>query len=800
MGYTSGVISIWPESWFNFASNPRRRPRVLVLYGLVATLFLVLIPGLLRGGLLHGARGRVLLFFQRSILTREDGPADVTIVVDPAVQYQILDGFGQAEPSLLVYPDQKTLSDSLRAAAVEKAYHQVGINMGIAGSLIESPGDYSQRQNDNGDPFTINWAGFSTFYVDAAKQYLIDQAGPYGFKNYYLGAEAPNVRWGSPWLADIRTRDYGAYLDETAEQVLANVTYWKNTYGEELLYYQLGNEQLSGNQAMINPDLSGYGAVDPVQQMVDITKRAGDRLQRAGFVRTRFMVGTEETEEVSLRIATAILSDPLAARYVGAIGYHSYPYGEGYSSIPFILSTSGAGAPDRDRVAVRNQIRDLGKKYNVKVWMTENSNAGDPRSYDDFRARAIQIHDEFLYAEASAYFGENAIWDLASQRLHFADGNLYGVPAEGTVVLINNDTGALDITGIGYAIGHYARWIKPGAFRIDATASDPLVQVTAFRDATREQAVLVLINNSRIAKNVTVSLKGLALAGNINGEQSTSSAYWKSLPAFPPAGPSGFTITLPDTSVTSLAVSWDSNVTPQLSPVSAASLTGPAVAVDSLATALVSGLPADTVIAPSDLPPPTSLGGINVTAVDNAGTPRQAPLLFVSPRQINFVVPSGMATGPATLSVTGAGGVLAAGQLTIVTVAPGLFSANGDGQGVAAAQVQRVRADGSQTIGPVYQCGSSRGSCRSTPLDLFSGDQVYLLFYGTGIRNRSDIGNVGVTIGGVAAQVLYAGPHPTLPAIDQLNVLAPRLRGVGDVDVIFTVDGKTANVVKIGVL
>ena len=83
--------------------------------------------------------------------------------------------------------------------------------------------------------------------------------------------------------------------------MLANVAYWKNTYGEELPYYQLGNEQLSGNRCMIDPVRGGYGPVDPVQQMVDIAKRAGARLRQDGFRKTRFMVGTEETEYVSLR-------------------------------------------------------------------------------------------------------------------------------------------------------------------------------------------------------------------------------------------------------------------------------------------------------------------------------------------------------------------------------------------------------------------------------------------------------------------------------------------------------------------
>ena len=255
-----------------------------------------------------------------------------------------------------------------------------------------------------------------------------------------------------------------------------------------------------------------------------------------------------ETEEVSLRVARAILSDPGARPYVVAIGYHSYPYSEGYSSASFILSTSGAGKPDTGRVAVPDQLRDLGNEYHVNVWMTENSHGGPPRSYNTFRARVVQIHDEFLYANASAYFGEEAMWDLTSQRLHFKNGDLYG-DSEGNIVLINNDTGAVDITGIGYAIRHYARWVKPGAVRVDATSSEPPVQVSVFRDDGRGTVALVLINNAATPKSVSINFTGLSVTGNWTGEQSTVSGYWK---PFAAASATPFTIILPETSVTSI--------------------------------------------------------------------------------------------------------------------------------------------------------------------------------------------------------------------------------------------------------
>ena len=110
-------------------------------------------------------------------------------------------------------------------------------------------------------------------------------------------------------------------------------------------------------------------------------------------------------------------------------------------------------------------------------------------------------------------------------------------------------TGAVDITGIGYAIGHYARWVKPGAVRVDATSSDPPVQVSAFRDDSRGTVALVLINNAATLKSVSINFTGLSVTGNWTGEQSTTSGYWK---PFAASSATPFTIILPETSVTSI--------------------------------------------------------------------------------------------------------------------------------------------------------------------------------------------------------------------------------------------------------
>ena len=94
----------------------------------------------------------------------------------------------------------------------------------------------------------------------------------------------------------------------------------------------------------------------------------------------------------------------------------------------------------RWRIVAR--LRDLGRQYNVPVWMTEVSHGGlDPRTMDALRARAIEIHDELAYADASAFFAMHAhVGQQVEQRALSAPGGRC-CKEEDTIVLIDLDAG-----------------------------------------------------------------------------------------------------------------------------------------------------------------------------------------------------------------------------------------------------------------------------------------------------------------------------------------------------------------------
>jgi uncharacterized protein (TIGR03437 family) len=232
--------------------------------------------------------------------------------------------------------------------------------------------------------------------------------------------------------------------------------------------------------------------------------------------------------------------------------------------------------------------------------------------------------------------------------------------------------------------------------------------------------------------------------------------------------------------------------------VSAASFSGNEIAAESITAAFGAGL-ATQVQAATSQPLPTELAGTKVLVKDSAGVERLAPLFFVAPQQINYQMPAGMANGLAVVTVTSGDNKISGGLVQVSRVAPGVFSANSNGQGVAAATILRVKADGSQVFEPVARFDSAMNRFVSIPIDLGpETDQVFLILFGTGFRSRTMLAAVSATAGGTNAEVLYAGLTPGFVGLDQANIRLPRsLAGRGEIDVVLTVEGKTANPVRL---
>ena len=202
------------------------------------------------------------------------------------------------------------------------------------------------------------------------------------------------------------------------------------------------------------------------------------------------------------------------------------------------------------------------------------------------------------------------------------------------------------------------------------------------------------------------------------------------------------------------------------------------LAADSFATAFGHSLTSQT-------------GGVTVTVTDSAGASRAAPLFYVSPGQINFLVPAATAPGAATVTVNSGTGKFSA-PVQIAALAPSLFTV---GSGIAAAYVIQVAPDGGQQTQLVFT--SQSGTIAPLPIQVNTGSQVFLILFGTGF-DAIGAGAVQATVQGVSVPVTYAGPQPQIPGLDQVNLMLPSsLAGQGLSSVVLSIDGLVANTVYV---
>ena len=220
-------------------------------------------------------------------------------------------------------------------------------------------------------------------------------------------------------------------------------------------------------------------------------------------------------------------------------------------------------------------------------------------------------------------------------------------------------------------------------------------------------------------------------------------------------------------------------------------------ATEMIAAGFSLGLSQTTDFAPT-FPLPTTVAGRSVVVRHTVGTEKNAELIFVSPTQINYVIPPGLPPGRAFVIVREGDRLVRAGVIEITRTAPSLFTLTADGAGLPAAFALRVKSDRTQSYELIARFDPDEGRFVAIPIDLDSEtDMVFLGLLGTGFRNRAALEQVTAKIGGMPVEVLYAGGQGG-PGLDQVNLRVPHeLLGRGKVNVELAVEGRAVNVVEV---
>lgn len=209
-----------------------------------------------------------------------------------------------------------------------------------------------------------------------------------------------------------------------------------------------------------------------------------------------------------------------------------------------------------------------------------------------------------------------------------------------------------------------------------------------------------------------------------------------------------------------------------------------AVAPESIVATFGNNLATSTATATAN-PWPSTLGGVSVNVRDARGVSRAAPLYFVSPGQLLYLIPAGTAAGMATITIGNQ-----QQTIEVAATAPGIYSANQRGDGVAAGTYLKLSSRGVRSEGLLFRSSS----LEPEEIPVAAGDQVYLILYGTGLRGgqaTATVGDIAVPVAGPVAQGQYEG-------LDQINLGPLPLRiGPGLKEIVIRQGDALANVVTV---
>ncbi len=199
------------------------------------------------------------------------------------------------------------------------------------------------------------------------------------------------------------------------------------------------------------------------------------------------------------------------------------------------------------------------------------------------------------------------------------------------------------------------------------------------------------------------------------------------------------------------------------------------------------------------LPLPTQLAGVSVRIGD-----RFAPLYFVSPGQINAMVPFEVSGNVRVQVIAGNASTSAQVNVNLSAASPRMFSINQQGTGQGAIQIANtvIFAAPSNSIPGVQARPARRGEFLTiycSGLGAVSNTPVSgAASSGTTLSTTTTVPSV--TVGGVAATPTFAGLAPGFVGLYQINLAVPAGTASGSsVQIVITMGGVTSNTVTIAV-
>jgi len=387
------------------------------------------------------------------------------VFIDPKNTFQSFLGIGAAltDASAETYAKLgKAAQEELMTAYFDK---NKGIGYTLARTTIHScdfsSGSYTYV-NDNDTEL-------KTFSVAHDEQYRI----PF-IKQAIAAAGGKLTMYASPWSPPAWMKDNNSLLQggklkpEFRQQ-------WANYFVKFIKTYEAKGIPIWGLSVQNEPMAKQRweSCIFTAEEERDFIKQyLGPTLQKAGLG-TKKLIAWDHNRDLLYQRASVILNDKEAAKYVWGIGFHWY-------------ETWTGGPMQFDNLRLVNQafpgkslIFTEGCKEKFNLDSVNNWSLGERYGnsmINDFNNGTVAWTDWNILLDEKG--GPNHVGNFCFSPIH-----------------ANTQTGKLVYTNAYYYIGHFSKFIRPGAKRIAASASRAQLQTTAFSN-TDGSIVVVVMNTT----------------------------------------------------------------------------------------------------------------------------------------------------------------------------------------------------------------------------------------------------------------------------------------------------------------
>ena len=387
---------------------------------------------------------------------------EVCIFVDPTKRFQTLMGIGGALTDAAAETWAK-LPNQKRAELMKAYYDPVnGIGYTLARTNIQSC-DFS---SDTYSYVKENDSLLRTFNVEHDMQYRI----PF-IKAAITAAGGKLPLYVSPWSPPAWMKDNNDML-HGGKLLPQYYQSWANFFVKFIRTYESLGIPVWGLSVQNEPmakqkwESCNYTA----EEERDFIKRyLGPTLQKQGLASKKLIAWDHNRDQVYQRAST-ILEDPAAAKYVWGIGYHWYETWTGSTMMFDNVRRVAETFPDKNLIFTEGCIESF-KRERINEWFIGERYGHS--MVNDFNNGTVAWTDWNILLDENG--GPNHVGNFCFAPVH-----------------ADTKTGELIYTNAYYYLGHFSKFIRPGAKRVIASSNRTDLQTTAFVNKDGKLAVVVL--------------------------------------------------------------------------------------------------------------------------------------------------------------------------------------------------------------------------------------------------------------------------------------------------------------------